>query len=210
MASEMTLGTILAMHDGTALAAALRYTLAQTHDARLEAVRTAIDHACNELEVNSHLKQGLSEDQLTIEICQYMRALGFEPRHDEQAGGHCDILIRGKDMFMWVAEAKWHTSYPWLEQGFQQRATRYSPGVPGQDQGEVIIYCKNRDALAMLGKWRTELTARNAAVETADDENGNPLVFWSSHKHEKTGLEYRVRHKVVALHHEPADKKKAA
>lgn len=182
------------------------YTLAQSHDARLEAVRTALDYACNELEINKHLKIDLSEDQLTIEICQFLSALGFQPRHDEQVGGHCDIVIRGKDLFVWLAEAKKHTQYGWLDKGFKQLATRYSTGVRGQDQGEVVIYCWNRDAKAMLARWRQELEARNYDVKTSDDPDDDELCFWSEHKHDASGLQFYIRHKVVSLHHEPADK----
>lgn len=210
MGQDITVDTLLLLQSGTALEAANKYTLAQSHEARLEAVRTALDHACNELEVNKHLKQNLSEDQLTIEICQYLNGLGFQPRHDEQVGGHCDIVIRGKDLFVWLAEAKWHTSYAWLDKGFKQLSTRYSTGVLGQDQGEVVIYCKNRDAKAMLTRWREELGDRNEGIETFDDPGGNELAFWSEHQHEASGLQFRVRHKVVSLHHEPADKKEAA
>lgn len=197
--------TLLRMQEGTALEAANRYMLAQSHSARLEAVRTVLDHACNELEVNKHLKKGLSEDQLTIEICQFMNGLGFQPRHDEQVGGHCDIVIRGKDLFLWLAEAKWHSIYEWLDKGFRQLSTRYSTGVSGQDQGEVVIYCKNQNAKAMLEHWRKELTARNDGVETSDDPAGNLLVFWSAHQHEASGLPFTVRHKIVSLYHNPTD-----
>ena len=87
VAEEIMVSTLLQLQGGTALVAANKYTLAQSHEARLEAVRTALDYACNELEINKHLKQDLSEDQLTIEICQFLSALGFQPRHDEQVGG---------------------------------------------------------------------------------------------------------------------------
>lgn len=210
MIEEVTVSALLLLQRGTALEAANKYTLAQSHEAKLEAVRAALDHACNELEINKHLKQNLNEDQLTIEICQYLSGLGFQPRHDEQIGGHCDIVIRGRDLFLWLAEAKWHDGYAWLDKGFKQLSTRYSTGVHGQDQGEILIYCKNRNAKAMLQHWRTELTARNKDVKAFDDPDGNQLAFWSEHQHDASGLQFRVRHKVLALHHQPADKKEAA
>lgn len=210
MIEDVTVSTLLLLQRGTALEAANKYTLAQSHKARLEAVRAVLDYACNELEINKHLKQNLDEDQLTIEICQFLSGLGFQPRHDEQVGGHCDIVIRGKDLFLWLAEAKWHDGYGWLDKGFKQLSTRYSTGVRGQDQGEVLIYCKNRNAKAMLERWRAELTARNEGVEVFDDPGGDQLVFWSEHQHDASGLQFRVRHKVLSLHHKPADKKEAA
>lgn len=179
---------------------------ASTHTARLVAVRSAVDFACNELEKNKYLKVGLSEDQLTIEICQFLSALGFESRHDEQIGGHCDIVIKGKDRFLWLAEAKIHNAYDWLTKGFLQLSTRYLTGVAGQDSGEVIIYCSNRDSKNMLDLWRKILCEKNANVAVRDDPSGNPLAFWSLHKHVSSGLDFQIRHKVVTLHFAPADK----
>ena len=193
MTSDITVSTLLQFQQGTALGAANLYALAQTHETRLEAVRTVLDFACNELELNKHLKQDLSEDQLTIELCQFLSGLGFQPRHDEQIGGHCDIVVRGKDMFLWLAEAKWHNSYGWLDKGFKQLSRRYSTGVVGQDQAEVVIYCKNKDARSMLEKWREELTRRNEDLKSYDSDVGNHLEFWSEHIHEASGLNFRVR-----------------
>ncbi|UWQ35835.1 hypothetical protein K3552_09785 [Leisingera aquaemixtae] len=205
MTSDITVSTLLLHQQGTAIEAANLYTLAQSHDARLKAVRKVLDFACNELEINKHLKQDLSEDQLTIEICQFLSALGFQPRHDEQVGGHCDIVVRGKDMFLWLAEAKWHNSYGWLDKGFKQLSTRYSTGVSGQDQAEVVIYCKNKDAVAMMQNWRKELSSRNDDVKTFDGEGENPLEFWSEHSHVASGMTFKVRHKAVVLYHQPVD-----
>jgi hypothetical protein len=203
---EPTLAEVKAIWRGTACEAALNYVLAQNHEDRVEAVRMALDYACNELEKNRHNKQGLSEDQLTTEICSFLNALGFQAAHDEQIGGHCDIVIKGIELFRWLAEAKMHDAYKWLDKGFKQLSTRYSTGVSGQDNGEVIVYCFNKDAKAMLKKWRAELQMRNKDIRIQDSDCGNPLLFCSSHKHDVSGLEFRIRHKAVALHWQPEDK----
>jgi hypothetical protein len=104
-----------------------------------------------------------------------------------------------------LAEAKMHEAYAWLDKGFKQLSTRYSTGVPGQDHGEVIIYCFNRDAKAMMDKWREELTTRNPEVATKASKCGSPLLFLSSHKHDASGLDFHVRHKAVALYWSPQD-----
>ena len=109
-------------------------------------------------------------------------------------------------MFLWLAEAKKHSSYSWLDKGFQQLATRYSTGVKGQDHGEVLVYCYNSDAKAMLGNWRKELEERNPEVKAEDSPCGNPLLFCSKHKHSSSGLDFYVRHKAIALHWDPKDK----
>lgn len=169
-------------------------------------MRMGLDYACNELETNRHKKQGLDEDQLTIEICSFLNGLGFQAAHDQQIGGHCDIVIRGKELFLWLAEAKKHNAYDWLDKGFKQLSTRYSTGVLGQDNGEVIVYCFNKDAKTMLMKWRVELQSRNKDVKIQLNKDGNPLLFSSSHKHEASGLDFHVRHKAVSLYWQPEDK----
>jgi hypothetical protein len=202
---QYTLENVKAMALGGAAEITLRNILAQTHEDRVEAIQMAVDFACNELELNKHLKQELDEDQLTVEICSMLKTFGFQAAHDEQIGGHCDIVVKGKDRFLWLAEAKLHTAYAWLDKGFKQLSTRYSTGVPGQDNGDVIIYCFNQDANAMIAKWRAELTSRNPIVKTKSTKSGASLQFLSYHKHDASGLEFHVRHKVVALYWSPDD-----
>lgn len=196
---------------GTAFGASLEYMLAQDHSARLAALQSAVDFACNLLEQHKHKKQGvkgkgLGEDELTLQICEMLKVGGFQATHDAQIGGHCDIVVVGKDHFLWLAEAKKHGGYDWLSKGFKQLSTRYSTGVMGQDHGEVLIYCYAKNASAILSKWREELEACNAELETADSPKGNALEFHSTHKHTSTGLDFHVRHKIVALYWDPSDK----
>jgi hypothetical protein len=202
---EVTVADLRIRFEGTALGAALDYVFAQDHDARVVAVQKGIDFACNELEQNKHKKQLHGEDALTIEVCTVLKALGFQAAHDDDVGGHCDIVVKGNESFLWLAEAKKHSDYAWLDKGFQQLATRYSTGVKGQDNGEVLIYCFSKNAAAMLKKWRQELEVRNADVKTTDTACGNPLLFCSTHQHSASGLDFHVRHKAVALYWKPKD-----
>jgi hypothetical protein len=202
---ELTVAELRVLFEGTAQGAALDYTLAQDHDARVEAVQKGVDFACNELEQNKHKKQRLGEDAITLEVCSMLKMAGFQAAHDEDVGGHCDIVIKGKGLFLWLAEAKEHSDYSWLDKGFQQLSTRYSTGVKGQDHGEILVYCYNKDAKAMLRNWRKELEARNAGVATKDAACGNPLLFCSAHQHAASGLDFHVRHKAVALYWDPKD-----
>lgn len=203
------MSTIAQLRDqvqGTPQAASLDYLLAQTHDARLEAVQKAVDYACNELELHKDQKQGLEENALSTEICSMLTMAGFEASRESSVGGHCDILIKGKDLFLWIAETKKHSNYAWLDKGFAQLSTRYSTGVPGQDNGEILIYCYVKDAKEMLEKWRAELVSRNEGVETMPAKCGSPLIFRSAHKHAASGLNFYVRHKAITLLWDPKDK----
>lgn len=195
---------------GTPLGAGLEYALAQDHAARVAAVQAAVDFACNQLEQHKHKKQGgdkkgISEDELTLQICEMLVMSGFQAEHDADIGGHCDIVIKGRDLFLWLAEAKKHDGYDWLDKGFQQLSTRYSTGMAGQDHGEVLIFCYSRNAKKMLENWRIQLAAKNPSVQTMACSSGNPLLFHSRHKHEASGLDFHVRHKAVALYWNPKD-----
>lgn len=203
--SELTVAQLRHQFRGTPQGAGLDYALAQDHSARLKAVQKAIDFACNELEQHKHKKQGLGEDAITLEICSMLNMLGFQATHDTDVGGHCDIVIKGIDLFLWLAEAKEHSNYGWLDKGFKQLSTRYSTGVLGQDHGEILIYCYTANAQLMLDKWRAELQARNSDVKTKGASCGNPLVFDSIHKHASSGLDFNIRHKALALNWNPKD-----
>lgn len=203
---ETTLAEVRFLFKGTANGAATDFALAQDHDARVKAVQKGVDFACSELEKHSSKKQGLGEDAISLDICSMLSMAGFQASHDKYNNGHCDIVVDGKDTFVWLAEAKEHSNYAWLDKGFQQLTTRYSTGTIGQDHGDVLIYCYNADAKAMLGKWQNELVERNAEVKTQEATCGNPLQFLSTNKHTKSGLDFHVRHKVLALHWDPKDK----
>ncbi|TPL04289.1 hypothetical protein [Mesorhizobium sp. B2-4-11] len=208
---DHTVAKLREAYAGTQFGASLEYALAQDHAARLSAVQSAVDYACNLLEQHKHKKQGadgkgLSEDEITLQICEMLEMAGFQTAHDADIGGHCDIVVKGKNLFLWLAEAKKHDGYDWLSKGFQQLSTRYSTGTIGQDNGEVLIYCYTKDAKAMLAKWREELLARNANLKIADSSIGDALVFHSTHKHASSGLDFHVRHKAIALYWAPKDK----
>jgi hypothetical protein len=203
--SEMTIAQLRSQVDGTVQSATLDYVLAQSHDERVAAVQKAVDFACNLLEQHKSKKQNFGEDQITIEICEMLQMAGFHAEHDSYVAGHCDIVIKGKDLFLWLAEAKSHSSYAWLDKGFKQLSRRYSTGVVGQDNGDVIVYCYNQDANAMMNAWRDELVARNADVKTEASACGNPLIFKSRHKHHASGLDFHVRHKAIAMYWRPTD-----
>lgn len=191
---------------GTAMGAGIDFILAQSHEARVRAVQRLVDFACNKLVKHREKKQGENEDGLTVQICDMLDHSGIEATHNASIGGHCDIVVKAKDDFLWLAEAKIHRDYAWLDKGFQQLSTRYSTGNPGQDNGEILIYCFVRDAKSMFDKWKNELVIRNPEVTVNEQQDGNPLIFHSKHKHECSGLDFCVRHKAVTLYWAPKDK----
>lgn len=203
--TEPSLADIRLMAMGTPLAIGLDYLLAQDHEARVKAVQKGVDLACNLLEQHKHKNQGLGEDKITLQICDNLYSMSFPAIHDAQIGGHCDIVIRGNNQFLWLAEAKVHDSYSWLDKGFKQLATRYSTGVMGQDNGEILIYCYTKDAQTMLKSWGSQLVERNPDVAITEPQCEKSLTFCSTHKHDASGLDFLIRHKAISLHWKPED-----
>jgi len=191
---------------GTPAEAGYKYLFAQSHKARVKAIQQLVDFACNSLVENKNKMQGDDEDKLTIQVCNMLYYAGVQAIHEAAVGGHCDLVVRGKDGFLWLAEAKKHSSYDWLNKGFQQLSTRYSTCIPGQDHGELLIYCFTQDAKSVLSNWKKYLTEQNKSVSVSEGTNQDPLSFNSKHKHIGSGLLFYVRHKIVALYWEPKDK----
>ncbi|QTD32715.1 hypothetical protein [Pseudomonas fluorescens] len=205
-AYEETLAAIRAQFAGTETGIALEYSYAQDHPARVNAVQRAVDFACNKLVKHRDKKQKDSEDGLTVQICDLLNTTGMQATHDASIGGHCDIAVEGKDDFLWLAEAKKHKDYAWLDKGFKQLSTRYTTCIPGQEHGDLLIYCFVENAKWVLDKWKDELVIRNSDVSVIEDECKNPLIFRSTHLHKSSGLTLHVRHKILPLHWDPKDK----
>lgn len=190
---------------GTRVEVALMLLMAQNHQDMLKAVQRGVDYACSELKQQKQSKQKHSEDQLNIDITSMLRMAGFQATHETMVGGHTDICVSGKNDFLWIAEGKKHNAYDWLDKGFQQLSTRYSTGEPGQDNGEVLIYCFVSDATTRLNIWRQRLIEKNSHVTAVDSPCGSPLKFCSSHEHASSGQPFYVRHNIVSLYWNPQD-----
>ena len=183
----------------------LKMILAQTHQDKLEAVEAAVDWAAVEMVKNRHVKLKHSEDALSIDLVTSLKAMGFQASHDTQYGGHCDIVVEAKGQFLWIAECKIHSDYDWLLKGFAQLDSRYSTGLPGQDAGELIIYSRNKRADQGMAAWKERLKDARADVTFANSDE--KLRFRTTHTHELTGAEFRIRHVCIPLYFDPADRK---
>jgi len=179
--------------------------IAADHEARLRHVEAAIDWIAQEHAKTPQHRHKRDEDELTTDLITDLKAMGFDASHDKDYGGHADIVIEARENFLWLAEAKIHRDYAWLLKGFQQLDTRYSTGLPGQDTGSLIIYCKRRRVDLVMDRWCEELArARPDVSITVCAEN--PLIRRSSHRHERTGLLFRVRHVPISIYFKPDDR----
>lgn len=169
-------------------------------------VNKAVDMSLRRMAENPELRKERTEDELTIELITLLRQLSFDASHEAKVGGHCDITIRGHSDYAWLAEAKRHTQgYDWIFKGFQQLNTRYSTGLPQHDHGGLIIYMYSSDTRLLMSRWQTHLAANQPGI-AINQCDMNPLSFISTHKHERSGLPYQVRHIPLSLHFNPQDK----
>lgn len=158
------------------------------------------------IEKNASLHQKDGEDRLSIEIINILTGFGFIARHDEFINGHSDIVVTYKK-FMWIGEAKIHSTYDYLMEGFVQLCDRYSIGNEDDCEGGLLFYVKGNNTLNVVEKWKETLLASKIHGLTVSQCNTRSyLSFYSVHKHPKSGLPYKVRHIGVILGFEPKDK----
>lgn len=181
----------------------LALIFADTAEDMLEQVDAAIDHIAQDFARTPKERQGRSEDGLTTDVVTSLRNMGFQASHDTTVGGHCDVVIEGRNNFLWLGEAKIHRSYDWLLQGFNQLDTRYATASLDQDHGGIIIYCYEGRTDTIIDEWAKRLKQARPDVELTD-RRPEERFFRSSHLHHRTGRPYHVRHVPVALQWKPA------
>ncbi len=179
--------------------------LVATYDDFIERLYKDIDKVIYLLEENPELRQSDTEDRLTIEIRNNLRCMGYNADHDSKIGGHADLVVRKSD-FTWIGEAKIHREYDYLWEGFQQLTTRYSTGDSNQRDGGLLIYIRVKDTNQVIQKWKELLASKqlpNYSVWICEIRNTS---FFSIHKHERSGCNFKVRHMPIMLYFKPRDK----
>lgn len=175
---------------------------AATAEDILARVDPAIDHILQEFARTPKERQGRSEDALSIDLITSLKHLGFQASHDTTTGGHCDIVIDGRFNFLWLGEAKKHSSYEWLLKGFNQLDSRYATAVKHQDRGGVLIYHYGPRIDRIMNEWEKYLKINRPDV-IIEKRNSGDLVMNTRHTHERTGREYHIRHVIVSLYWNP-------
>jgi len=167
-----------------------------------------IDQSLAKIEEDPDVRSKDGEDRLTAELIGMLCSRMYDASHDEKIGGHSDIVVRHAAGYIWVGEAKIHSDYAYLEKGFNQLTTRYSPGTPNADQGALIAYVRVADCAGVLSTWRERLQKLGLPeYSEAECPARGKLAFFSTHKHEGSGRPVRVRHIVVKQYFSPKDKK---
>ncbi len=180
--------------------------LVENYDEFIEVLYADIDKIIRQLEENPELRKDDNEDRLTIEIKSQLCCMGYNASHDSKIGGHTDLSVRKRD-FLWIGEAKIHTSsYDYLWEGFQQLSTRYSTGDSNQRDGGILIYIRLKDVSSIMERWQAHLSKKNLTDYSCKPCKIRNLSFFSTHKHERSGKAFQIRHMPVSLHFDPQDK----
>jgi HEAT repeat protein len=174
-------------------------------DALIRNLYKDIDKVIFQIQENPGVRQQDNEDRLTIEIVDQLRSLGHEASHDTKIGGHVDIAVKKND-FLWLGEAKIYKDNNYLWEGFQQLVTRYSTGDSNQENGGLLIYIRDEDASSIMQKWQKYLSEKSLPDFSLRSCKMRSLAFISTHKHERSGQAFHVRHIPVMLHFDPKDK----
>jgi len=181
--------------------------LVQSYDEFVRVLNKDLDRCIAGIEEDRGVRQDDGEDRITAEIINILNGMNYDASHDEKVGGHSDIVVRHLKGYLWLGEAKIHSDYAYLEQGFNQLCTRYSPGTPNADQGGLIIYMRVQDCAAVLAKWRARVTELGLPeYEDSNCPSRDTLAFFSSHRHEGTGRAIKVRHVAVNQYFDPKDR----
>jgi hypothetical protein len=167
-----------------------------------------IDDAIEQLEKNPQLRQGDSEDRLTVEIVSVLAACGYSAEHEAKSGGNVDITVtHSQRKWRWLGEAKHFKSVSSLEQGYKQLITRYTRGGPGQNRAGLIGYLKRKNVFTCMEQWKEKLRRMRIRKLTISDCPLRPgVAFFTKSVHPVSGLPFEVRHLSVSLYFNPQDK----
>lgn len=186
-----------------------------SYDNFKEYVRANLDEAIAKFEQNGNrMNFSLSEDQLTLYLISLFEKpyLGLTASHELNQRGHCDITVK-LHKFIWHGEAKKHSSgYSYLFKGYSQLTERYSSGTVNSASGGVIIYSQNSLCADVMSNYISYVAKaapkihKCKSVQTRQCPE-NPLVYYSSHVHSVSQLDYEVLHYPVNLYFNPQDRK---
>lgn len=172
----------------------------ENSDIFIKRLYTEISDTVRHLEETANLRQNDPEDKITTDLLLPLKQIGYDATHDTDTRGHVDIRVKVRT-FVWLGEAKIHSSYEWLMDGLKQLHTRYSTG---KEEGYgLIIYIKNKNAKSVMDEWRLRMEESGACGLKDARDGEEKLTFWSIHQHAGSGLEIQNKHIGVSLYYMP-------
>lgn len=176
----------------------------------VESVYDSIDKAFALLEKSpqSYFDDAIGEDKITEELANMLVMAGFDARQGQTQGGNVDLTVMGKKTtWSWIGEAKIFSTNTSLKEGLLQLTTRYRNASPLHAQAGILAYVKRANAVGCLQEWRTEVEGMVLPdLSLSECNRRGPLAFFTTHKHEATGLPIKIRHTAISLYHLPKDK----
>lgn len=189
------------------LAAALDRGYTERYDIFVDNLYDDLDEVMQIIEKGRDVRATDSEDRTSEEIVTYLLGRGYEASANSHQSGHCDITVQNKVGLTWLGEAKKHSDYDYLWKGFNQLATRYSTGTSTSAAGGMLIYIRTqKPGSEVISEWRERLKGQGLPSYAESDCNRRPgLSFYSEHRHEVSGLQYKIRHMGILMKFEPKD-----
>jgi len=146
------------------------------------------------------------EDAIRNEIARALRQLGYDATADDFYNGHVDLKIKNAHLkLIWMGEAKFANDYDYLAEGMKQLLTRYSAGR--HNEAALIVFVRQEKTALVKDRWMKALVDAKVCdiIGTPENDPDRPLVFWSKHEHQDSGLTINTRHIMVSLHYDPKD-----
>lgn len=187
-----------------------------TYEEFLDLLYTDLSRIFDSISETAHKRQKDDEDRITTDILIPMKQLGWKAYHEANNNGKVDITI-DSGFYKWLGEAKIDHSVQNLLKGFKQLFDRYTTGVNyssiysrGENATEcgILFYVKNNDNYQNLKtKWKESIekycTTEGYKVEFEDE---NEIYTYSTHKHPKSGLYFRIKYLPLLLYFNPKDR----
>ncbi|MCA1178612.1 MULTISPECIES: hypothetical protein [unclassified Pantoea] len=163
--------------------------------------------AIEELQKNANVFKfdDTTEDAYTAYLLAHFNSdamFGLSYTHDGNSRGHADMTVQYSN-FTWHGEAKKHSSYDYLLDGYLQLTERYTTGDSNNQSGAIIIYVKNKDTLKVMNNWKKHLISNKGKTVIFSSSNGKQLILDSTHKHSASGLKFKTIHFPVILYYKP-------
>lgn len=175
-----------------------------SYDEFIEVLYKDLDSCISYVEEDPKVRLTDGEDRLTSELIGLLKARLYSAAHDEMIGGHSDIVVRHEKGYLWIGEAKIHSGYDYLVQGFNQLTTRYMRGTPNADKGALLIYIRNSNVAKVVESWGTKLEElKLPAYVKRDCSSRKELGFYNDHTHTASGRLVSIRHIGINLHWNP-------
>lgn len=165
-------------------------------------------------------KQG--EDLINSTICDILAGRGWEAEHDTHVNGNADIVVSIKyEPYEWIGEAKIRSGNTNLEKGMKQLLHRYSTGRSFQNFGGLVVYVNDTSTnlKKIFEAWQEFILL--PSKDSYDDDGyllpalspvkeiknctENQLLFYSTHEHPSTGIDYTIRHMIIDFRHTPIE-----